>query len=474
MEINEQNKIVKRERKIQASSESEQNCIGLCLKVRDCITDATEKITSNDFYWHENKLIFESIVDLYNKNLHVDTVTVIDELRKKGLLEAAKGRTYIDNLFDLAINEKEINNYVARIKDWSAIREIAKNNEENLSKIYSGEIKDPSQLIDAQFSELTKISNRVTKGSVHSMKDLESVTLEKIEKAFKLKKSVTGITTGFLAIDKLTGGFQPHQYIVIAARQGCGKSGLALQLGMHISSYERLPVIYFSPEMAKEQLINRALAIHSEVKAQKIQNGTMQNNEFQDVKDSLKFLSDVPLLFDDTPDCTVSEIKSKSLKILNKYGCLGAVIVDYIKLLKSSHRSNSSFEQVAEISLELKNMARELPCPVIVLAQMNRNVESRQDKTPILSDLADTDQIGRDADIVTFLHRPAYYAKKKTFGGNSNQANGPRSQFNNNNSEYDANDENKAYLIFEKHRNGPNGTIMLNYEADITKFRECR
>jgi replicative DNA helicase len=453
------------ERKAIASKDAETNCLALCLKNRDAINDISGILTPDDFNWQEHIYIYSVILDLYNEGKHVDPVTVSDELTKRGQIEAVSGSTYINNLYDIALDPAQAEEYATRVRDWSVLRKIKDSNEQINSRIIAGESVNPNEIIDFQTKGLFEVSDRITKGGFVTTGDMYSSTMSLIEHALKTKQDYTGIKTGFLDLDRMTSGFQPGEYIVVAARTSVGKTAFANQIATHVAVRERLPVAIFELEMTKEELMLRMLSNETQINSDLIRRGYLDNRQYELVKSKMNDLKNSPIFIDDTPGSTMMEIKAKAKKLKQQVGDLGLIVIDYIGLIKPAKSKDSSYSEVGDISTDIKNFAKEMQVPVMVLAQLNRAGESREDKTPVMANIADSDRIPRDADTVILLHRPSYYNKKEDF--NQNLAGSNRSI---KSAELVGLGDNSVQVIIEKKRNGPTGIVHLNFIPSCAKF----
>lgn len=475
MENNRYNQIEIRDRKIIASRDSESQCLGLCLKNKDHISVISGILRPEDFYYTENQHIFRTILSLFNNNSHIDEITVADDLNINGLLEAAKGRVYINALKDIATSSEKVKEYAERVRDWSALRQIVESNENTIEKIKSGDPVNATEIISDQARGLFNISDRLVKGDFVSTHDLHSGLHDTLRDAYVNKKDLLGVSSGFTNLDYLTGGFQAGDFVVVAARPGVGKTSFSIQVASYCATELKIPAAIFSLEMKKEILMYRLLSMEARVNSVKMRRGEVSNVEWKRINEALEKYKESPLLIDDAAGSTMMEIKSKTNKLLQKYGKLGLVVIDYFDMIRSTSKDSEGHARLAQTSMELKEFAKVLPCPVILVARLNRAGESRKDRTPVMTDIGGSDKVAYDADSLIFLYRPAYHEQKKEYrpGGLSQ---GDNHLFKTESPLDDDETEEEKYvkLILEKNRNGPTGALNFEFEKKYSYFKEKR
>ena len=426
------------------SIEAEQSVIGSMLMDRDAIIAASEIVTAGDFYQHQYGIMFEAMLELFNENRPVDLVTLQNRLKEKDVPPEVSSMEFVRDIITMVPTSVNVKSYAAIVRDKAVLRRLIKVNEDIANTCYAG--KEPLETILATTEKtiFDLLQNR-SSGEFVPIRQVAMNVLEKIEQASKNQGTVTGIPTGFIDLDYKTSGLQPSDFVLIAARPSMGKTAFVLNLVDHISVKKGLPCMVFSLEMSKEQLVNRMLAMESNVDSQKLRTGTLSDSDWDAVVEGIGVIGNSKLIIDDTPGISIMELRSKCRKMKLEYG-LNVVIIDYLQLMSGSGKGGDNRQQeISEISRSLKGLARELNAPVIALSQLSRACETRQDHRPMLSDLRESGAIEQDADVVMFLYRDDYYNK-------------------------DTDMPNIAEVIIAKQRNGPIGTVNLVWRPEYTKF----
>ncbi|WP_313581736.1 replicative DNA helicase [Lacrimispora sp.] len=426
------------------SIEAEQSVIGSMLMDRDAIITASEIVTAGDFYQHQYGIMYEAMLELFNENLPVDLVTLQNRLKVKDVPPEVSSLDFVRDIITTVPTSANIKSYANIVRDKAVLRRLIKANEEIANTCYAG--KEPLETIMAVTEKtiFDLLQNR-SSGDFVPIRQVAMNVLEKIEEASKNQGTVTGIPTGFIDLDYKTSGLQPSDFVLIAARPSMGKTAFVLNLVDHIAVKKGLPCMVFSLEMSKEQLVNRMLAMESNVDSQKLRTGTLSDSDWDAVVEGIGVIGNSKLIIDDTPGISIGELRSKCRKMKLEYG-LSVVIIDYLQLMSGSGKGGDNRQQeISEISRSLKALAREMNAPVIALSQLSRACETRPDHRPMLSDLRESGAIEQDADVVMFLYRDDYYNK-------------------------DTDMPNIAEVIIAKQRNGPIGTINLVWRPEYTKF----
>lgn len=426
------------------SIEAEQSVIGSMLMDRDAIIAASEIVMAGDFYQHQYGVMYEAILELFNENLPVDLVTLQNRLKEKDVPPEVSSLDFVRDILTTVPTSANVKSYANIVRDKAVLRRLIKVNEDIANTCYAG--KEPLETILATTEKtiFNLLQNR-NSGDFVPIRQVAMNVLEKIEEASKNQGTVTGIPTGFIDLDYKTSGLQPSDFILIAARPSMGKTAFVLNLVDHVSVKKGLPCMVFSLEMSKEQLVNRMLAMESNVDSQKLRTGTLSDSDWDAVVEGIGVIGNSKLIIDDTPGISIMELRSRCRKMKLEYG-LSAVIIDYLQLMSGSGKGGDNRQQeISEISRSLKALARELNAPVIALSQLSRACETRQDHRPMLSDLRESGAIEQDADVVMFLYRDDYYNK-------------------------DTDMPNIAEVIIAKQRNGPIGTVNLVWRPEFTKF----
>ena len=427
------------------SVEAEQSVIGSMLMDREAIIAASEIITADDFYQHQYGVMFEAMGELFNENRPVDLITLQNRLKEKDVPPEVSSLDFVRDIITTVPTSANVKSYANIVREKAVLRRLIKVNEDIANTCYAG--KEPLETILATTEKTVfDLLQSRNSGDFVPIRQVAMNVLEKIEEASKNQGTVTGIPTGFIDLDYKTSGLQPSDFILIAARPSMGKTAFVLNLVDHIAVKKGLPCMVFSLEMSKEQLVNRMLAMESNVDSQKLRTGTLSDSDWDAVVEGIGVIGNSKLIIDDTPGISIMELRSRCRKMKLEYG-LNVVIIDYLQLMSGSGKGGGDNRQqeISEISRSLKALARELSAPVIALSQLSRACETRQDHRPMLSDLRESGAIEQDADVVMFLYRDDYYNK-------------------------DTDMPNIAEVIIAKQRNGPIGTVNLVWRPEFTKF----
>ena len=426
------------------SIEAEQSVIGSMLMDKDAIIAASEILSEADFYQRAYGIMFEAMTELFNEGKPVDLVTLQDRLKEKDVPPEVSSLEFVREILETVPTSANAKSYANIVREKAVLRRLIKVTEEIANSCYAG--RDPLDqiLADTEKAVFDLLQNRDSAEFV-PIRQVALNVLERIEAASKNPGTVTGIPTGFIDLDYKTSGMQPSDLVLIAARPSMGKTAFVLNLVDHVSVRKGLPCMVFSLEMSKEQLVNRMLAMESNVDSQKLRTGSLTDSDWDAVVEGIGIIGNSKLLIDDTPGISITELRSKCRKMKLEYG-LSMVIIDYLQLMTGSGRTGDNRQQeISEISRSLKALASELNAPMIALSQLSRACESRQDHRPMLSDLRESGAIEQEADIVMFLYRDDYYNK-------------------------DTETPNIAEVIIAKQRNGPIGTVNLLWQPEFTKF----
>lgn len=422
---------------------AEQAVLGSMLVDKDAVITAIEVLKSEDFYRDDNKEIYEAMFELYSLGKHIDSITLADQLRLRGSLEKVGGTQYIVSLIDLVPTTSNIENYVKIVKEKSTVRKLIKASNDIIKLGYSQSEEVDTLIEKAQKDIFDILQDRNTKGYA-SIKEILVTTFDIIENTFKNKSKVSGLETGFVDLDNQISGLNKSDLLIVAARPAMGKSAFVLNIATFVAKHLKVPVMIFSLEMSKEQMVNRILCSESEVDSRKIKNADLTSEDWLKLGNTSGMLADIPLYIDDTPGLSSAELRAKCRKAKLEKN-IGLVIIDYLQLMESKNKSSSRQQEITEISRSLKILAKELSIPVIALSQLSRATESRIDHRPMLSDLRESGAIEQDADIVMFLHREDYYNP-------------------------DTDKKNTAEVIVAKNRSGATGTIELAWLGEYTRF----
>ena len=426
------------------NAEAEQAVIGSMLMDEDALAAASEMISGSDFYQRQYGIIFDTMVELYNENKPVDPLTLTERLHRKDMPEEFSSPEFIAQLLNSVPSSVNVRQYAQVVGDDDLLRRLIKTSEEIGNQCYQH--KEPiDDIMDNAEKKIFDVLQRKHVEDFVPISDVVLSVIEKIDRASRHKGNVTGLASGFYDLDYKTSGFQPSDLILLAARPSMGKTAFALNIAQYVCVHNHVPALIFSLEMSKDQLVNRMLATLSKVDAQLLRSGNLKFSDWEKVIESAGDISNAPLIIDDTPGITVSEMRSKCRKYKLEHDDLGLIMIDYLQLMSAGGRTESRQQAISEISRSLKALAREINVPVIALSQLSRACELRDDHRPILSDLRESGAIEQDADVVMFLYRDDYYNK-------------------------DSPKKNISEVIIAKQRNGPIGTVELVWLPQFTKF----
>ncbi len=424
--------------------EAEQAVIGSMLTDQDAVMTAVERLKSDSFYREDNKLIFEAIVNLYNRSEPIDLITVKDELTSMGNFEKVGGFQYLATLPDKVPTTANVQKYVNIVDEKATLRKLIKTANEIIDLGYNP-TEDVEDIMAGAEKKIFDIIQNKNQKSYSPIKDVLIESFTKLEELYNQKSVVTGIPTGFIELDYKTAGLHGSDLILVAARPAMGKTAFALNIAANAAIRANVPVALFSLEMSKEQLVNRVLCMEAMVDSNKVRTGKLEEDDWSKLAGVVGPLSESGIYIDDTPGISIMEIRTKCRKLKMEKN-IGLIVIDYIQLIQESGKKNSSREQeISEISRSLKILAKELNVPVIALSQLSRAVEQRPEHRPMLSDLRESGAIEQDADIVMFLYRDDYYNP-------------------------DSEDKDIAEVIIAKHRGGSTGTVKLLWMGSYTKF----
>jgi len=413
---------------------------------KEAIATAAELLVAEDFYRESHRLIFDTLVGLFNKGEPADMITVTEALKAKGALEQVGGASYISTLANSVPTSANCEYYAKIVKSKSILRALVSAGATIAQLGY-----DPSSEVDESLDRAEQLIFRIAqRGETATIADMKSVmmsTFDRIEKLYASKGALTGLPTGFVEMDNMLSGLQPSELIVIAARPSMGKTAFALNMAEHVALVENKPVLLFSLEMSCEQLAQRMLCSQATVDGQRLRRGNLNDEDWSRLSYAIGRLSPAPIFIDDTPSIGTLEIRTRARRVKAEHG-LALVVVDYLQLVQGRARVENRQQEIAEITRSLKALARELEVPVVALAQLSRAVEATADKRPLLSHLKESGEIEQSADVVAFIYREDYYKP-------------------------DIEPERRgiAEIIVAKQRNGPTGLFELLWQREYTRFR---
>ena len=422
------------------SQEAEMSLLGALLIDKESVASIVEIISVNDFYIKENKEIFETILEMFNLNLSIDFVMLLDQLKLKGYYDENITKRYVMQLLDIVPSVSNVTNYAKIIKEKSLLRELIGVSEEikDISMTSGDEFKNIMDLAEQRIYDISQ--NRQTKGFL-KIKDVIFDSYQRLRILANDPTAFLGVPTGFSALDKRLIGLNNSDLLLIAARPGMGKTSFALNIAQNVATKTKKDVVIFSLEMSATQLVERMISSEAMVENERLKTGELSDDDWTKIARAASVLSGCNILIDDSSSISVLEMKGKCRRLKN----LGLIVIDYLQLMQSGKRSDNRVQEVSEISRSLKIMAKELNVPVICLSQLSRGPESRSDKRPMLSDLRESGAIEQDADVVLFLYRDDYYNKESE-------------------------KRNICECIISKNRHGETGLIELEWLGQYTRF----
>ena len=424
--------------------DAEKSLLGAILIDEEVLVDVAEIVKPVDFYEKRHGLIYAGIIRLFEKDAQsVDLLTLTDELKKKDDIDTVGGSSYLSELTNYVPTAAHAKSYAEIVAQAAVRRRLIKASADISELAFNEELTVP-QLLGQSEANLFSVSDDSLKNDLTSIEDILDQSFERIDELFRNKGQLRGIRTGYRDLDNMTAGLQRSNLIILAARPAMGKTTLVTNLTYNIATIEKKPVLFFSLEMSKEQLVDRMLADAAGVDSWNIQTGNLTEEDFAKLSEAMGEMAEAPIYIDDTPGITALELRTKARRIAHE-GELGLIVIDYLQLLEPTTKTGNRVQEVSEISRALKLIARELNVPVIALSQLSRQVENRDDKRPQLADLRESGSIEQDADIVMFIYREAYY--------------NPETER-----------ENITDLILAKHRHGATGTVELYFHPERLRF----
>ena len=431
--------------------EAEISVLGAVLQDPQALLKAIEVLRHGDFYKDAHRKIFSVCEDLFHRNEPVDLVTVANELMRRKQLEEVGGASTLSTLVDAVPTAANVAHHARIVKDKALLYALIQKGTAVVSRAYA-DTDNVDEVLDWAEQQIFELSQDKISRSFVPVKGVLKGTFQLIEKLYDRKSHVTGVPTGFRKFDEMTAGLQASEFVVVAGRPSMGKTSFCLNVAQHAAIQEGISVAIFSLEMSKEQLVQRMLCSVSRVDSHSLRTGFLRDTDWPKLTTGAGTLSEAPIFIDDTPGISLLEMRAKARRLMAEQQ-LGLVIIDYLQLISGRGRAESRQQEISEISRSLKAMAKELDVPVVALSQLSRAVESRQPPRPQLSDLRESGAIEQDADVVTFLYRPAFYRARKA-------------------EEPDEPEDNTTEIIIGKQRNGPTGTVHLAFLREYTRFED--
>jgi replicative DNA helicase len=425
------------------SLDAEESVLGGVLFDAHALDRVIEVLSVEDFYRASHRKIFRAMLALSEKTEPIDLITLSDLLKARGELQDIGGATYLAELADKVPSAANIAHYARIVREKAVLRNLINVCNEITSRCYSGQ-EDIEPFLDEAERLIFDVSEKRVRPSFFKMGDLIMDTIKTVEQLFERKELVTGVPTGFLDLDRMTAGLQPSDLIIVAARPSMGKTAMVLNVAQYVALHANIAVAIFSLEMSKEQLVLRMLCSEARVDNAKVRTGYLGERDFPRLAMAAGRLAEAPIYIDDTPAQNVLELRAKTRR-LKREANIGLVIIDYLQLMRGLTAQENRTQELSEISRSLKSLAKELHIPVIALSQLNRQVEQRADRRPMMADIRESGAIEQDADVIMFIYRDEVYKQ-------------------------DSQDEGVAEIIIGKQRNGPTGTVRLSFRREYTRF----
>ena len=431
------------------SIEAESSVLGGLLLDNSAWDRVGDLLVDNDFYRHEHKLIYAAIGALINASKTADVITVNEQLQNQGKSEEMGGLGYLNSLAQYVPSASNIRRYAEIVRERSILRKLVTASDEIATNAFNPQGKAIDRILDEAEQKIFNIGEEGSrmKQGFQSMDTLVVELLDRVQEMADNPNDITGVPTGFYDLDRMTSGLQPGDMVVLAARPSMGKTAFAINIAEHVALNEGLPVAVFSMEMGASQLAVRVVGSIGRIDQGHLRTGKLSDDEWPRLTEAIEKLRTVSLHIDETPGLTPSELRANARRLARQCGKLGLIVVDYLQLMSGSGSAggDNRATELGEISRGLKMLAKELQCPVIALSQLNRSVEQRTDKRPMMSDLRESGAIEQDADIIMFIYRDDYYNK-------------------------DSKEPGVAEIIIGKQRNGPTGTVKLTFLKNLTRF----
>ncbi|MES3037409.1 MAG: replicative DNA helicase, partial [Bdellovibrionota bacterium] len=428
--------------------EAEQSILGGLMLEASAFDQVVDVLDIDDFYSPAHQKIFSTIKELHNRSKPVDLVTVTDWLQTRNEFDSIGGFAYLTQLLEKTISASNILTYAQIVREKSLLRRLIQTSSGIIESAFSPEQENIDLVLDRAEAEIFKINEKKSQTGLIGSMEIVKDSIKKIEQLFQRKEDITGVPTGFTELDKMTSGLHGGELIIIAARPSMGKTAFSLNIASHMALRHKKSVAYFSLEMGKESVMMRMLAAEARISMSSLRNGRLTDTDWPKLISAAGALSETKLFIDDTSGISPYEIRARCRRLKAQHG-LDCIMIDYLQLMDLKQRVESRERAVAEISKALKVIAKELQVPVIALAQLNRGVEGRADRKPMLSDLRESGSIEQDADVIMMLYREDYYEKE------------------------DPEKKGKAQVIIGKQRNGATGDVHLRFEAQYNLFKDA-
>ncbi len=431
------------------SVEAEQSVLGGLLLDNSAFDRVADVLREDDFYRFDHKLIWQQISRLIERSQPADVVTVFEALQSAGKAQEVGGLAYLNALAQETPSAANIRRYAEIVRDRGILRKLISTSDEISTTALNPQGKETRQILDEAESRIFQISEEGSRGAsgFQPLQDLLGKVVERVDQLYSQanQSEVTGVPTGFADLDRMTSGLQPGDLVIVAGRPSMGKTSIALNMGEHVAIEQGLPVAVFSMEMGATQLAMRMVCSVGRLDQQRLRTGRLLDDDWPRLTSAIQKMQEAQLYIDETPALNSLELRSRSRRLSRQCGQLGLIIVDYLQLMGAVSTGENRATEISEISRGLKALAKELQCPVIALSQLNRSLEQRPNKRPVMSDLRESGAIEQDADVILFIYRDEVYNP-------------------------DSADKGTAEVIIGKQRNGPIGTVRLTFVGQYTKF----
>lgn len=428
------------------SIEAEQSVLGGLMLDNRAWDQIVDKLREDDFYRHEHRLIFRAMSRLLDQNKPIDVLTVSEALGEWHELDNVGGEVYLFELANNTPSAANITAYADIVRERSVLRQLIAAAGDIADNAFNSQGRSITELLDAAEQRVFSISEQGARGNGPvNIKDFLGKTMDRIDTLFHADSSITGVPTGYHDFDEMTSGLQPSDLVIIAGRPSMGKTTFAMNIAEHVAIKSRFPVLIFSMEMPGEAIVMRLLSSLCRIDQLRIRTGKLSDEDWPRISSTVSMLSDAPFYIDDTPGLSPAEMRARSRRLAKEQGQLGMIVVDYLQLMQVPGYNENRTAEISEISRSLKGLAKELKVPVVALSQLNRGLEQRADKRPVMSDLRESGAIEQDADVIAFIYRDEVYNENSPEKGT-------------------------AEIIIAKQRNGPIGKVRLTFMGQFTCF----
>lgn len=428
------------------SQEAERAVLGAVLIDNRAWDNISDKLKVDDFYRHEHRLIFAAVTHLAERSQSFDVLTLSEHLRQKDQMDQAGGESYLFELAQSTPSSANAEAYALIVRERSILRQLISSASDIASSAFNADGRDSKELLDQAEQLVFSIAEQGSRGSGPvQVADLLSATTAKIDELYHADAAITGVSTGFSDMDEMTSGLQKGDLVIVAARPSMGKTTFSMNIAEYAAIKGDKPVLVFSMEMPAEQLVMRMISSLGRINQHKLRTGNLTDEDWPRISSAVSMLAEANLFIDDTPALTPIEMRARARRIARSNNGIGLIVIDYLQLMRTAGRSENRTNEISEISRSLKALAKELEVPVIALSQLNRGLESRTDKRPVMSDLRESGAIEQDADVIAFIYRDEVYHE-------------------------DSPDKGTAEIIIRKQRNGPIGDFRLTFLGQFTRF----